>query len=226
MPTAIKSFKTINSELERLDKTFNKGQLQQFELFNTAYTIVTVAIQQASQNGYFDNPEFIEEFSVCFAKYYFNAVNDSLSSKSDLPTAWALVSKKSPKYSPRFIFLLLGANAHINHDLPLVLLKMMGKEKTDDLLNDVLKIDELLMKNGRQIIAAFNEPNQFLDFLKRHFIFLYYRPIMYLILYWRIRAWHDYRELKETGLKNSPYTKRSVRIARVLLSLYSLLSIL
>ena len=113
----------------------------------------------------------------------------------------------------------MGANAHINHDLPLALAKLMGTEKTDDLLRDVLKIDKLLMKSGRKIIATFDEPHKFLDFLKRRFQFLYYRPAMYTILYWRIGAWRRYKLIKNSGRETSGDPSKSIKIANRLLKL-------
>src|SRR4029077_15981753 len=101
------------------------------------------------------------------------------------------------KSAPQFVLLLMGANAHINHDLPLTLHQLVGNQRGNGLLNDVLKIDKLLMKSGKLILAEFEEPNKKINFLKRHLVFLYYRPTMYIILYWRIKAWHNYRRIKK-----------------------------
>lgn len=123
------------------------------------------------------------------------------------------------KSVPAFIPLLMGANAHINHDLPLALVKLMGREKTDDLLQDVLKIDTLLMKSGRQIIVTFDEPTKLLDIIKRRLQFLYYRPTMYIILYWRVIAWRNYKAIKRNGVKKHDYKTRSTKIANRFLKL-------
>lgn len=216
----IKSFDTVLNELAKLDTLLTKNRMKQLLIFNRAYSVITKAIKTAVDDNYFENPQFIEKFSVNFARYYFKALNETASSSKYLPTAWSQLNKAAKyKSTPTFIFLLMGANAHINHDLPLALLELMDKEETDDLLKDVIKIDKLLMKGGRDIIGLFDESNKILDFLKRHFMFVYYRPTMYLILYWRIKAWRDYKSIKKVGRENSGYQKKSITIANRFLKL-------
>lgn len=221
----IDSFQDIITALKELETELSTNPLPQFILFNKAYLIVTHAIQEAAGNDYFDKPEFIEKFTSCFAKYYFSAVNQTISKDSKLPFAWDAVTKAlSFRTAPRFIYLMMGANAHINHDLPLALNELMNKEKEEGLLKDVLKIDKILMRSGREIIGIFDESSRVLNFLKKHLIFTYYRPAMYTILYWRIRAWRNYRSIKSNGIKNSGYTKFSVKISHRLIRLAKLLA--
>jgi hypothetical protein len=198
--------------------------MRQFIVFNDAYFVVTSAIKDASDKGYFKNSEFIEKFTVCFAQYYFQAVNYTVTNDSRLPPAWSSVNMASGRTTtPNFVFLLMGANAHINSDLPLALLKLMGKKSAGELAKDVLKIDKILMKSGREILGMFEESNKLLDWLKRHFIFLYYRPVMYMVLYWRIKAWRSFKSISKHGAAGSGYTKSSIKIARRFLLLSRLL---
>ena len=211
---SIKSFKAINDQLVGLQDSLRKNDLKQFILFNDAYLIVTSNIKLASATGHFDNPKFIEKFSVYFASYYFEAINKTIN-KGKLPTAWKILNTISHKKStPNFILLLLGANAHINHDLALALAHVTEGEDTDELLLDVMKIDKILMDSGRDIITLFEEPNWVLDVIKRRFIFIYYRPTMYMILFWRVRAWSRYKSIKRNGLKKSNYANGSAKIAK------------
>jgi len=221
----ITSFKTILLELEKLDKVLSRRELYQFQLFNQAYTVVTKNIKKSAKNNYFKNPKFIEKFTVCFSHYYFRAVNETMQKNSNIPPAWkALNVTAKNKHTPQFIYLLMGANAHINNDLPLALNELMGKLKAEDLLKDVLKIDKLLMMSGREIISAFEESNKILDFLKRNSVFLYYRPVMYLVLFWRVKAWRNYRSIKRAGAISNHYQDASIRIAYRLQTMAKLLS--
>jgi Family of unknown function (DUF5995) len=221
----ITSFDTVLKELVMLERLLPLYKLDHFVIFNKAYATVTNAIKKGATNGHFDNPIFIEKFSVKFAHYYFKAVNETMGKSKDLPAAWKMLNKAAKhKSTPKFIFLLMGANAHINNDLPLALLELMDKETTDDLLKDVLKIDKLLMKSGREIIGLFSEPNKVLNLLKRRVVFLYYRPVMYMILYWRIKAWKNYKLLKKAGQDDSGYKRGSVAIANRFLKLAALFS--
>ncbi|PIZ62675.1 hypothetical protein COY17_02205 [Candidatus Saccharibacteria bacterium CG_4_10_14_0_2_um_filter_52_9] len=222
---AATSSENILSELTALDARLADSGLKQFLIFNKAYFIVTSAIKQSSDTGHFQSPEFVEEFSVRFAQYYFQAINETLVNSPQLPPAWALLNTACEnKGTPQFILLLMGANAHINRDIPRTLVDVMGRRQIDDLLGDVRKVDRILMKSGRQIIDSFEEPGHRLNWLKRHLVFLYYRPTMYMILYWRVRSWHNYKSIKKTGLQASNYEKRSIRIAQHFLKLAKHLS--
>lgn len=222
---AINSYTDIAAELSSLKQDLPNNNLDHFLLFNNAYSIVTSGIHKAAEIGYFNNPEFIEKFTICFSSYYFKAVNLTILSDPMLPIAWGMLNQAAVRRNtPNFIFLMMGANAHINHDLPLALNELVGMSKTDDLLQDVLKIDKILKDSGREIIGIFEEPNKILNFLKRNFIFVYYRPTIYTILYWRIKAWHNYREIKEHGLIASKYQNSSIKIAKRLSILARILS--
>lgn len=221
----ITSFRTVLAEFRALDGRLRRHGLDHYVTFNTAYTIVTNEIMNAAADNYFDDPEFIERFTVCFAHYYFEAINDTLSDASTLPSAWAKMNRTAHlKSVPVFIPLLMGANAHINHDLPLALVKFMDDQKTDNMLKDVRKVDKLLMKSGRQIIDTFDEPIALFDIIKRRFQFLYYLPIMYMILFWRVVAWRNYRIIRRHGVEKQNHAVRSVKIADRFLRLGSMLA--
>lgn len=210
----ISSLQNILDELTRLKRTLNESELRQFIVFNDAYFVVTSNINQAVGSGQFENPKFVEKFSVSFVHYYFRAINSTMRN-ADLPNAWYSLNKTSKrKTTPNFILLLMGANAHINHDFALTLAELVDQEETDNFLEDVIKMDKLLMKSGREIINTFNEPSSLLNFLKRRFVFVYYRPVMYMVRFWRIRSWARYKSIKRNGLRDSAYANGSIKIAR------------
>ena len=215
----------VVSELQRLNERLGSLGLGQFKLFNNAYYIVTTSVQQAIEDNYFKNAKLIEEFIVTFAGYYFNAVNDASSMSPEITLPWSKVNEYAKnKSAPTFISLMLGANAHINNDLPQVLETLMMKEATEDLLADITKIDKLLMKSGKEIIGTFEETSKALNFLKRRLQFMYYRPAMYTIRFWRIIAWKNYRKLKKQPSYIQSITNRSVKIANRWLKLSKVLS--
>lgn len=220
----IKSFNNVLAEIKLLDASLQSENMSQFKLFNDAYQVITNHIQQAAKDNYFENPKFIEKFTVTFASYYFKAVNDTLTGSKDLTTSWATLNKLNLKTSPKFVSLLMGANAHINNDLPQVLVRLMEKEDTDNLLSDIVKIDKLLMLSGKKIVGLFDEPNIKFDFLKRNFKFIYYRPTMYMILYWRAVAWRNYRKIKKNNATLSRVNKRSNKIANRFLRIANILA--
>ena len=221
MMKEVHSFDTLITQLETLEKILPE-QLDQFVTFNKAYLIITSAIQSAARTGYFKNPEFIEKFTVGFARYYFTAIDQTLAHDPGLPEAWQLVSKaKKGRGTPEFILLLMGANAHINHDLPLTLNMLIKNQRGSGLLKDVLKIDKLLLISGKQILQTFDERNRGIDLFKRRLVFLYYYPAMWLILYWRIKAWRNYRKIEKLGVDASKYQATSIRTAKRFLKFVS-----
>jgi hypothetical protein len=221
----ITTMKDVEDTLLDLDGRLAAEHLTQFLLFNRAYRIVTHLIQQGIQERHFDNPVFIEKFIVQFAGYYFAAVNDTTRSSPALSAPWSKLNEyaKNPS-APIFISLMLSANAHINNDLPQVLRTMMKDEDVEGMLKDIIKLDHLLMKSGKQIIVAFDERNTFLNTLKNRLQFTYYRPAMYTILYWRVKAWTNFKALKDDAAVMPSITNRSIKIANRLLGLSSILA--
>ncbi len=220
----IASFDGVLRELKALEEQLPQSDLSRFIVFNTAYTIVTDAIKDAADNNYFDKPVFIEQFTICFASYYFQAVNDIASGSSGLPPAWAKMYGAAKTDSvPVFVVLLMGANAHINHDLPLALACYISKN-ADYSLRDARRVDKLLIKSGKQIIPTFNESNKLLNTMKRRFRVLYYRPVMYVVLFWRIIAWRSYVKIKRNNETKDSHNRRSLTIANRLLKLGNYLS--
>jgi len=195
----IHTYKKILDELDRLDKTLPESSLYRLAPFNSAYIVVTTAIQKTARDGQFANPKFVEKFTVCFSGYYFRVINDYLAGR-ELPVAWAnLLSQKPDKQLPNFIYLLMGANAHINHDLSLTMLKMLDNGDTDALFKDILKVDKLLVGCGNDILRTFTETQKVARFIKDRTKYIYLPIVMHVILYWRIRAWKDYLRLKNSG---------------------------
>jgi hypothetical protein len=211
---------SLLQQLRSLDDQLENSAFSELIAFNTAYTIVTKEINVSLKNGYFDNPKFIEKFTVCFSHYYFQVINDVLAGKQDIATAWSNIFRSSKdKPLPNFIYLLMGANAHINHDLSLTMLRMLDKGDTAKLFKDILKVDKLLMRSSKDIIVAFTEPKAAPRLIQRRFKHLYRKPIMYLILYWRFRAWRDYKRMANKGIGKRRSQVRGKKMSRVLLYL-------
>lgn len=209
---------TLLRQLHSLDNQLEHSAVSELIAFNTAYTIVTKKIDASLKNGYFENPKFIEKFTVCFSHYYFQVINDVLAGKQDIATAWSNIFRPSRDIPlPNFIYLLMGANAHINHDLPLTMLRMLDKGDTAKLFKDIVKIDKLLMRSSKDIVGAFTEPKAAPRLIQTRFKFLYRKPIMYLVLYWRFRAWREYKHMasKGTGKRRSQLRAKKMSLGLI-----------
>jgi hypothetical protein len=86
--------------------------------FNGLHREVTQAVQtRVSAQGVAD-PGWISTLDFAFARYYFAALQSSLS-QAPTPGCWqALFSVRNQAPIARIQFALAGMNAHINHDLP------------------------------------------------------------------------------------------------------------
>jgi hypothetical protein len=87
--------------------------------FNWLYFQVTQAVEDRVIAGGFNDPAWLSELDVQFAKLYFNALYAALSG-GPCPGCWqAMFSCRNQNKIARIQFALAGMNAHINHDLPL-----------------------------------------------------------------------------------------------------------
>ena len=86
--------------------------------FKLLYLQVTQAVEARVNSGGFADSAWIAELDVRFARYYFAAVESSLSG-ANTPGCWqALFDRRSQAQIARIQFAFAGMNAHINHDLP------------------------------------------------------------------------------------------------------------
>ncbi len=86
--------------------------------FNWLYLQVTQAVEARVNAGGFADPAWIAALDVQFARFYFAALESSLSG-AVTPGCWqALLTQRNQPMIARIQFALAGMNAHINHDLP------------------------------------------------------------------------------------------------------------
>jgi uncharacterized protein DUF5995 len=92
--------------------------------FNLLYLNVTEKVDtQPPPNGWEDGA-WMTLLDVVFAKFYFGAISGALHQSANAPSSWiALFEARNRANVDRIQFALAGMNAHINHDLALVLLQ-------------------------------------------------------------------------------------------------------
>jgi len=91
--------------------------------FNGLYFRVTQAVHDRIAVGGFADPVYLAELDVQFAQLYFTALRDFLAG-DDLPGCWqTLFSRRNQTELTRLQFALAGVNAHINHDLPMAIVR-------------------------------------------------------------------------------------------------------
>jgi hypothetical protein len=98
--------------------------------FDWLYLQVTQAVQTRVAAGGFNDPAWLAELDVQFAKLYTSAINTELQGAPG-PGCWkALLAVRDDKRIARIQFALAGVNAHINHDLPEAIVATCEKTNT------------------------------------------------------------------------------------------------
>jgi Family of unknown function (DUF5995) len=89
--------------------------------FNWLYMTVTEAVENKVAGGGFNDPAWLSELDVLFARLYFDVLGAELSGGS-CPACWkAMFSVRGQAKIARIQFAFAGMNAHINHDLPIAI---------------------------------------------------------------------------------------------------------
>ncbi len=90
--------------------------------FNRLYLQVTRAVLAGAADMTFADPAFTERLDVVFAGLYFTA-EGTLGTTEPCPPAWRpLIEERAAGRAP-IQFALAGMNAHINHDLPIAVVR-------------------------------------------------------------------------------------------------------
>lgn len=149
----IASNATIRDVSARIDELFSRwdsgGDYR--AVFICSYRDITGRMQQAVTGGEFEDNHWMEGLDVEFAQIYFDAVGAYDSGTAGVPNCWRIAFDRAcQKKSTVLEDLLLGMNAHINHDLPVALyqrslapaerpVRERDYEKVNDLLAGMIK---------------------------------------------------------------------------------------
>lgn len=130
-------------------------------IFLSLYMSVTDAIGQRVREGGFQDPVWVERYGVAFANLYLRAV-DSYASGTWTPKAWRRAFDCADNRSALVLQdLLLGVNAHINHDLALALIEAGIDDRRDERYADHTSVNavlESLTNQAQQQIAEAYAP--------------------------------------------------------------------
>ena len=126
-------------------------------VFNRVYLRVTeMMLDRLTIGGVFYDDAFMADLDVQFANFWFEAYDAS----ADIPRAWApLFAARSERGVLPIQFALAGMNAHIEHDLPLAVIRTCaahGRTPTSrDVRDDYEKISDLLADVEAEIRRSF-----------------------------------------------------------------------
>jgi hypothetical protein len=115
-------------------------------VFATAYLQITIAISSEIKGGSFNDNRWSSSYLISFANLYREAVLNYENSKWDqVPKSWKIVFDLA-KNQEGFIIqhLMLGINAHINHDLALALNNVSIDPRREKKYQDHNHINQIL----------------------------------------------------------------------------------
>lgn len=179
--------------LLRLDDDLDETELQSLKNFNHTYAIITRKVHEAMQGTYFDNPEFLNRFDARFAYYYTHALDNYLHNQTVAPAWQAAFQHAKHHESSPLIQMALGVNAHVNNDIPQVLLDCEADRMHHD---DFLKVNGLIADSIDEVISKLEDSKRFTD-PKKPVIAMACKPVMKrLIKSWRDAAWRNFEAYK------------------------------
>ncbi len=107
--------------------------------FLGTYQRTTLAVGKAVDAGHFEDPVWVEQWDVAFARLYLDALDVHLTG-GEPSRPWRLAFGAPSDLAP-LRHVLLGINAHVNHDLPQALLAV---------ISDADFADTVLMESRRR----------------------------------------------------------------------------
>jgi hypothetical protein len=115
-------------------------------IFVTAYLGITQAIKQGVESGLFQDTAWVTCYALCFANLYRTALLAyERGDQAALPKAWRTAFDISKNAGALAIQdLVLGINAHINHDLALALVEVTIDPERPSRYADHCKVNDVL----------------------------------------------------------------------------------
>ena len=102
--------------------------------FLRVYRHMTLAARERLRQPFFLDPSWVERVAIRFGWYYFDAL-ERFEQGEEPPPAWAYAFEIAARKRAFLLQdILLGMNAHINNDLPLVVAEILRAEGDDQAL--------------------------------------------------------------------------------------------
>jgi len=113
--------KTIREMTRRFDSL--ASSCDHSAIFSLVYLRVTEEYRRTIDTPFFDDTPFVNHEDTIFARYYFSAFDAWAAGRTaEVPAAWRIAFDAASKHAVSASGdLLLGINAHVQRDLPLVL---------------------------------------------------------------------------------------------------------
>ena len=119
--------------------------------FPAMYARVTDRIRRAAADGRFDDPARMERFAVTFARWYTQA----RAQPDTAPRCWRATFDVADDGRLMIVqHLLLGINAHVNHDLPQAVVELAGDGDVAALRTDFMAVNDILAETLPDVLRC------------------------------------------------------------------------
>lgn len=132
---------------------FFRGRRDRRAVFVTGYNLTTQEIRRWVQEDRFLDSQWVERYAITFADFYRQAVVEWESGAIDrVPRAWRIAFQACrSRQSLIFQDLILGINAHVNHDLALALVAVSIGQKRQQRRKDHNRVNQVLKQAADRI---------------------------------------------------------------------------
>ncbi|MEA3214295.1 MAG: hypothetical protein QOJ19_451 [Acidimicrobiia bacterium] len=138
---------TVAAELRSIAKSSTNAT----GYFAALYSQVTQNVAAAIRQGSFTDGARMERFATVFASYYIDAMHGD----GRRPRSWQACLDVADDNALLIVqHLLLGINAHINHDLPFAVAEVTGDGNIEDVRGDFEAINRILAETYGGILKA------------------------------------------------------------------------
>lgn len=203
------SLQNVVQKLKQTSEKLHQWDVPSLHAFTTAYIMVTENFQSAIDDGLFQFPELVQKLDEAFATYYFHAM-----SKKDFPPEWRTITEARQKEHELFS-LLLGANVHIHHDLPLALLETIQEPKKFE--HDFFIVKKVFAHAIQDMLKVFQHNTK--HTFRTRIIYLF---TLRTILRWRRLAWKNFLRFRAQKLSKQELLQQTLRRAKIIRSLEKL----
>jgi hypothetical protein len=161
--------KTIDEVLLRLDEIIHESIQDKTYLclFAFVYRETTAEVKKAIENGRFDDPDRMEKMDVIFANLYIHAY-ENYKNKLEVSKCWDHTFDAQKQRLAVMQHVMLGMNAHINHDLSVAAAQVAQGEQIIGLKNDFMIINDILSELTDRIqdsLGRISMPMKIMDFV-------------------------------------------------------------
>lgn len=205
------SFSEVLEQMEVLEKELAETDMANLIAFNHTYWIITKNIQQKLSTGYFAVEALMHQLDICFAKYYFAALKNYCN-KKPTPHCWQILfdlCKENCLY--QIVYMGLGVNAHVNHDLGLALFDQITSMQFE---SDFIKVNTVIDQSLAEVLSFLEEKPPLLNIIKNKGRSVYGSYLKRLIRNWRQNAWNNYLGLRQNTITTTDIEQTSFTIAQ------------